>query len=108
SEKLRPAVQPSISTSGKPDNGEIEYTATFEVMPEIGKIDVSALELVRQTASVEDADVDAMIETLRMQRRAWNPVDRAAQDGDMVLFEFSAEAPDFRYPETGTDRVGTI
>jgi trigger factor len=107
-EKLRPAMQPSISTSGKPDNGEIEYTATFEVMPEIGKLDVSDMELVRQTARVEDADVDAMIETLRMQRRSWIPVDRAARDGDMVLFEFTAQAPDFRYPETGTDRVGTI
>ena len=77
SEKLRPAMQPSISTSGKPDNGEIEYTATFEVMPEIGPLDVSGLEIVRQTSSVEDADVDAMIETLRQQRRTWNPVDRA-------------------------------
>ena len=107
-EKLRPAMQPSISTSGKPDNGEIEYTATFEVMPEIGPLDVSGLEIVRQTSSVEDADVDAMIETLRQQRRTWNPVDRVAQNGDMVLFEFSAQAADFRYPETDTDRVGTI
>ncbi|MEO7014007.1 MAG: trigger factor [Dokdonella sp.] len=107
-EKLRPAMQPSISTSGKPENGEIEYTATFEVMPEIGKLDVSGLEIVKQTSSVEDADIDAMIETLRMQRRTWIPVDRKAQAGDMVLFEFSAQAADFRYPETGTDRVGTI
>jgi trigger factor len=107
-QKLRPAMQPSISTSGKPDNGEIEYVATFEVMPEIGPLDVSGLEIVRQVSSVEDADIDTMIETLRMQRRSWNPVDRPAQAGDMVLFEFSAQAPDFRYPETGTDRVGTI
>ena len=102
-EKLRPAVQPSIATSGKPDNGEIEYVATFEVMPEIGTIDVSGLEIVKQTA-----DVDTMIETLRMQRRSWNPVDRPARKDDMVLFEFSAQAADFRYPESATDRVGTI
>ena len=107
-EKLRPAMQPSIATSGKPDNGEIEYTATFEVMPEIGKVDVSALEILKQTATVEESDIDAMIETLRMQRRVWNPVDRKAEAGDMVLFEFSAQATDFRYPENGTDRVGTI
>lgn len=107
-EKLRPAVQPSIATSGKPDNGEIEYVATFEVMPEIGTIDVSGLEIVKQTAGVEDADVDTMIETLRMQRRSWNPVDRPARKDDMVLFEFSAQAADFRYPESATDRVGTI
>jgi trigger factor len=108
SQKLRPAMQPSISTSGKPENGEIEYVATFEVMPEIGPLDVSSLEIVKQVSSVEDADIDTMIETLRLQRRSWNPVDRPAQAGDMVLFEFSAQAADFRYPETGTDRVGTI
>ena len=107
-EKLRPAMQPSISTSGKPENGEIEYTAMFEVMPEIGKIDVGDLEIIKQTSIVEDADIDSMIETLRMQRRSWIPVDRRAAAGDMVLFEFSAQAADFRYPETATDRVGTI
>ncbi|HET9033632.1 MAG TPA: trigger factor [Dokdonella sp.] len=107
-EKLRPAMQPSISTSGKPDNGEIEYTASFEVMPEIGAIDVSGLEIVKQVSSVEDADIDTMIQTLRVQRQTWNPIDRPAQAGDMVLFEFAAQASDFRYPETGTDRVGTI
>lgn len=108
SEKLRPAMQPSIATSGTPENGEIEYTATFEVMPEIGTIDVGALEIVRQTASVEDADVDQMIETLRLQRRNWTPVERAARAEDMVLFELSAQAGDFRHPESGSDRVGTI
>ena len=53
-EKLRPAVQPAISTTGTPTNGEIEYTATFEIMPEIGKIDISGLEIAKPTASVTD------------------------------------------------------
>lgn len=107
-EKLRPAVQPSIATTGRPDNGEIEYTATFEIFPEIGKLDVSDLEIVKPIASVGDADIDQMIETLRLQRRSWNQVERAAQAGDMVLFEYSAEGDGFRHPEAGMDRVGTL
>jgi trigger factor len=107
-EKLRPAVQPSISTSGRPENGEIEYVATFEVLPEIGKIDVSALEIVKPTSNVTDADIDQMIQTLRQQRRSWNPVQRPAQDGDMVLFEYSAEGEGARHPEAGSDRVGVV
>jgi trigger factor len=107
-EKLRPAIQPAISTSGMPDNGEIEYTATFEVMPEFDPIDVSNLEIVKDQSAVEDSDVDRMIETLRLQRRTWHPVDRAAANGDMVLFEYSAEGEGFRHPETGADRVGCI
>jgi len=107
-EKLRPAVQPQIATTGRPDNGEIEYTATFEVLPEIGALDVSNLEIVKPTAEVSDADIDQMIETLRLQRRNWNQVERAAQAGDMVLFEYAAQADGLRHPETGTDRVGAI
>lgn len=107
-EKLRPAVQPQIATTGRPENGEIEYTATFEVMPEIGKVDVSGIEIVKPVASVADADIDQMIETLRLQRRSWTQVERAAQDGDMVLFEYSAQGADFRHPAEGVDRVGTI
>jgi hypothetical protein len=105
-EKLRPAMQPSIATTGRPENGEIEYTATFEVLPEIGKLDVSSLEIVKPVATVADADIDQMIETLRLQRRSWTQVERAAQEGDMVLFEYSAEGADFRHPASGTDRVG--
>ena len=107
-QKLRPAVQPAIQTTGTPTNGEIEYTATFEVMPEIGKIDISGLEIAKPTSGVTDADIDQMIETLRMQRRTFEPVERAAQAGDMVLFEYAAEADGARHPATGFDRVGTL
>ncbi len=107
-EKLRPAMQPSIATTGRPENGEIEYTATFEVLPEIGKLDVSTLEIAKPVASVTDADIDQMIETLRLQRRTWAQVERAAREGDMVLFEYSAQGDGFRHPESGMDRVGAI
>ncbi len=107
-QKLRPAVTPSISTSGEPVDGEIEYTATFEVLPEIGEIDVVALAITKPVATVEESDVDNMIETLRQQRRSWTPVERQAQDGDMVLFEFSADSDGTVFPEQGRERVGTI
>lgn len=107
-ENLRPALRPAISTSGLPDNGEIEYTATFEVMPEFGRIDVSNLDIVKPLASVTDADIDQMIETLRLQRRTWSQVERAAAAGDMVLFEYAAQGEGFRYPESGMDRVGSV
>ncbi len=111
-ENLRPAMAPQIDTTGRPDNGQIEYVAHFEVLPEVGSVDVTQLEVTKPTAVVADADVDAMIETLRSQRRAWAPVERPAQVGDMVLLEYSAQGDDqsgrFRHPAEGVDRVGTI
>lgn len=107
-QNLRPAMAPEISTSGEPADGQIEYTATFEVLPDVGAVDVGRLAIVKPIAQVADVDVDAMIETLRQQRRAWSPVERAAQPGDMVLFEYSAQADGTRHPAEGVDRSGTI
>ena len=107
-EKLRPAVPPSIETSGQPQGGEIQFTATFEVMPEVGKIDVSGLHVKKPIASVEDADIEQMIETLRLQRRTWTPVERAAQAGDLVMFESVAMVEGTRVPAEGVERAGTI
>ena len=107
-EKLRPAVQPAIETSGVPEDGEFKYTATFEVMPEIGTIDVSALKIERPVAEVADADIDRMIETQRKQRGGWTDVERAARSGDLVMFESVATAAEERIPAEGVDRSGTV
>ena len=107
-ENLRPAVQPSIETTGQPVDGELKYVATFEVMPDIGTIDVSGLKIVKPVAQVGDADIDRMIETLRLQRRTWDNVDRAAKDGDLVMFESAATTDDGRVPAVGVERSGTI
>jgi len=107
-ENLRPAVPPSIETTGLPSDGEFRFTATFEVMPEIGQIDVSGLKVKRPTAKVEEADIDNMIETLRLQRRTWTPVERPAANGDMVMFESYVTVGDDRVPAEGVERSGTI
>ena len=107
-EKLRPAVPPAIETTGKPQDGNIQYTATFEVMPEIGAIDVSGLHIVKPVSSVTEPDIDQMIETLRIQRRSWTPVERTAQAGDLVMFESSAQTDAGRVPPEGVERAGTI
>lgn len=107
-EKLQPIANPAIDTTGRPENGEIAYTATFEIMPEFPAIDVSALEISRPVAVVTEADIDKMLETLRQQRRSFDEVDRASAEGDFVMFEYSAEAGDYRFPAEGLERAGSV
>lgn len=107
-EKLRPIANPAIDTTGTPENGEIAYTATFEIMPEFPEIDVSALEITRPAAEVGDADIEKMIETLRQQRRSFEVIERASAEGDFVMFEYSAQAGDYRFPAEGLERAGSV
>jgi trigger factor len=107
-EKLRPAMSPRISPVSDAAEGEMAYTAEFEIMPELGQLNVSGLQIDRVESSVEDADIDHMIETLRQQRRTWEPVERPAAPGDMVMFEHSATTSDGRFPPEGVERAGTI
>ncbi|QAU23709.1 trigger factor [Dyella sp. M7H15-1] len=107
-ENLRPVANPAIDTTGKPENGEIAYTATFEVMPEFPEIDVAVLEISRPVAEVTDADIERMVETLRQQRRSFDEVQRASVEGDFVMFEYVAAANDYCFPVEGMERAGSI
>ena len=107
-ENLRPVANPSIDTTGKPENGEIAYTATFEVMPDFPEIDVSTLAIQRPVAEVSDADIEKMIETLRQQRRTFDAVDCASKEGDFVMFEYAAQAGEYRFPADGLERAGSV
>jgi trigger factor len=107
-EKLQPIANPAIDTTGKPENGEIAYTATFEIMPEFPEVDVAALEITRPVATVTDVDIDKMLETLRQQRRTFEETDRASAEGDFVMFEYAAVAGDYRFPAEGLERAGSV
>jgi trigger factor len=107
-ENLRPIANPAIDTTGRPIEGEIAYTATFEVMPEFPEIDVATLAVNRPVAEVTDADIEKMIETLRQQRRSFEEVARVSAEGDFVMFEYSAQAGDYRFPAEGLERAGSV
>ncbi|WP_158884276.1 trigger factor [Rhodanobacter sp. L36] len=107
-EKLQPIANPAINTTGQPENGEIAYTAVFEIMPEFPAVDVSALEIHRPVATVTDADIDKMLETLRQQRRSFEETDRASADTDFVMFEYSAQVDDYCFPAEGKERAGSV
>ncbi|MDD4929968.1 MAG: trigger factor [Gallionella sp.] len=67
---------------------EIEYSATFEVYPEVVLGDVAAESVERATYDLSQADVDNTIATLRKQRASFVAVDRAAAADDNVKIDF--------------------
>lgn len=85
---LKPAGQPRIEATKLDEGEDLEFTAVFEVYPEIELPDFSKLKADRLQADVEESDIDEMIETLRQQRQTWQDADRAAAKDDMVNIDF--------------------
>ena len=94
---LRPAGHPHIQSLDEAEG--FKYTAVFEVYPEISLAGVDQLEVVRPVATVNDSDVDDMIEKLRAQKQSWRLVDRSAQEHDRVTISFSGASEDENFTD---------
>lgn len=102
---LQLAGNPRIEKNGE---GELDFIATFEVVPDFGEIDVAKLNVIRHTAEVTDADIDQMVENLRLQRRTFEVVQRGAKEGDRVELETWSQAGDERLPAEGAEKGATL
>ena len=87
-ENLNPAGGPRIEPAPAPDDASFAYVATFEVLPEVALAGLDKIKVERPEVSIDDKDVDAMIEKLRRQKATWNEVDRAGAEGDRVVVDF--------------------
>ena len=86
-EKINPAGAPTF-TPGSTEGENFEFTATFEVYPEVELAGLETITVEKPVAEVTDADVDNMIETLRKQHATYEVVERASEDSDKVKMNF--------------------
>ena len=87
-EEVSPAGSPQIEDIKIEQGQDLEFTAVFEVFPEIALADFSGIEVAKPEADVTEADIEKMIETLREQRKVFEAVDRAAQNDDKLNIDF--------------------
>lgn len=88
-QSLRVAGYPSIEPKEATGTDALEFTAVFEVYPEVVVSDVSAQEIERPQLEVGEAEVDKTLDVLRKQRTTFVPAEHAAQDGDRVTVDFT-------------------
>jgi len=80
-----PRIEPK---AGEADAKNIEFSATFEIYPEVVLGDIGASKIERAALTVGDAEVDKTLEILRKQRQHFHPVERPAAMGDRVTADF--------------------
>jgi trigger factor len=94
----RPAHQPTIDFGSNEKEemekvlagqGDLAYTLSFEIMPQITVTDLTALKLERQVAEVGDEAVDkALADLLQASTRYEVEADRAAALGDRLTVDY--------------------
>ena len=87
-EDLKPVGQPKIDSIVDNAGHDLEYTATFEVYPEVKLADLSKVSIKRPVADIQADDLEKMIDVLRNQQASFDETDKPAADGDKVNIDF--------------------
>jgi trigger factor len=85
---MRASFSEAIEPIAMAPGSDLKYAAVFEVLPEVKLAPLSDLVIERPVASVTDADLEAMIDTLRKQRPVFNEVPRGVASNDRVTVDF--------------------
>ena len=87
-QKMRVAGYPRIEPKVTESTTHLEFSAIFEVYPEITLGDTSTAEIERPVLEVSDAEIDKTLDILRKQRVSYVDTDRAAAVEDRVVIDF--------------------
>ncbi len=88
---VSPAGKPRIDVTAEAPGEALEYTASFEVLPEIVLHGLDALKIEKPLVSIGEADIDRLVDNLRKARRVLVLVTRPAQAGDQVSIDFEGK-----------------
>jgi trigger factor len=88
-QNLRVAGQPRIEPKAAGIEGQMDFTAIFEVFPEFKVTDIGDRAIEKPVLTVGDAEIDKTIEVLRKQRTTYATVERAAATGDRLVIDFT-------------------
>ncbi len=97
-QNLRVAGYPRIEPKEAAADDKLEFSAVFEVYPEIKLGELSGVTIERPVAQVTLADVDRTIDILRRQNVSYEPVARPAGQGDRAVVDFTGKIEGVAFP----------
>ena len=97
-QNLRVAGYPRIEPKQGVTEDQFEFSAVFEVYPEIKLGDLSAVTITRPVVEVTAVEVDRTIEILRRQRARYEPVTRGARKDDRAIVDFTGTINGAEFP----------
>lgn len=97
-QNFRVAGYPNIEMKPAANETHLEFTATFEVYPDIVPGDVAGQSLEKVTLIVGDAEVEKTFDVLRKQRTTYVDADRASQKEDRLVIDFTGRKDGEEFP----------
>lgn len=97
-QNLRVAGYPRIEPKQAAANDQFEFSAVFEVYPEVKSGDLSGVRVTRPVAAVMPADVDHTLDILRKQRVRYEAIARPLQQGDRAMVDFTGRIDGVEFP----------
>lgn len=88
--KLNPVSQPRVEPKLAGPDQPLEFVVSFEVLPEIGTINLKIDSLEKLAVEVTNEDVERVINQLKKQYAKWKVVERAAKEKDRVVIDYYA------------------
>lgn len=85
---INPAGWPKLEPKTMEEGKDLEFVATFEVLPEIELGDLSKINVEKPVSEVADKDIDNMIDNLRRQQATMKEVKRKSKNKDIVTIDF--------------------
>ena len=84
---VEPIANPSITDLDIKD-GEFTFKAVVQIKPELGLKEYKGLEVEKPAAEVTEDELNAEIDKVAQRNARQVPVEREAQNGDVVIFDF--------------------
>ena len=88
-EKLQPVGVPMVEPKAVMPGQPLEYVATIEIMPVIKTVNFQVAKLEKEMTTIQETDINNVIDKLRQQHAKWNVVERGAKENDQVLLDFT-------------------
>ena len=94
--KLKPAIQPKVDIDKYEEGGDMSLNVSFQLMPEIGNIDIGSYTIERSKLKITENDIKNSLEDISKKHERFTPLTKKRKSilGDLVLFDYVGKIKD--------------
>ena len=94
--KLKPAIQPKVDIDKYEEGGDMSLNVSFQLMPEIGNIDIGTFTIERSKLKITENDIKNSLEDISKKHERFTPLTKKRKSilGDLVLFDYVGKIKD--------------